>query len=467
MLRTVCCCALLAFLATVCPAEESVTAKETLIRLSVAPASAPTPALRYTLLPDVGELNPGNPAFNYVRCFMSNQEFFFGDAADERRKKLLAMPLKDLPAQELLHYGGDALTQADWAARLDVADWEMLLPLKRDGVAVKVADLNDIRSLANPLKLRFRAEVALNRFDDGVRSAKTIFALSRHLSEHPTPIGAVVGINMAFAAIEPLEEMLERPGCPNLYWALTNLPSPLVPMGRAMSGECATTAPLFRDLDSTKPISTAQLEAFIALWDRAFTDAELAKPAESRVRNWLRPRIKDETALRAARRRLVETGLSDERLATFPPEQVILLDEKREYDVRIQDIVKTTQLPLWQAEAFAVQSAKNQTEGLFTVALIPGVYAVRVRHGQLEQRIALLRHVEALRLHAAEHNGELPASLADVTVPLSVDPFTGKPFLYERTGNTAHLRGGQPLSVEDDPRYHVHFEVTVVKSRSQ
>ena len=91
--------------------------------------------------------------------------------------------------------------------------------------------------LAGALKVRFRAEVALGRFDDAIRTAKTMFAMSRHLGEHPTLIGNLVGIVVANAAIGPLEEMLEQPGCPNLYWALTNLPHPLVPLDKGMEGE--------------------------------------------------------------------------------------------------------------------------------------------------------------------------------------------------------------------------------------
>ena len=82
-----------------------------------------------------------------------------------------------------------------------------------------------------------RAEVALGRFDDALRTAKTMFAMSRHLGEHPTFIGNLVGIAIANTAIGPLEEMLEQPGCPNLYWALTNLPNPLVSLDKGMEGE--------------------------------------------------------------------------------------------------------------------------------------------------------------------------------------------------------------------------------------
>ena len=100
-----------------------------------------------------------------------------------------------------------------------------------------IPDVQQMRPLANALKVRFRAEVALGRFDDALRTAKTLFAMSRHLGEHPTFVGNLVGIAIAYVAIGPLEEMLEQPGCPNLYWALTNLPDPLVPLDKGAEGE--------------------------------------------------------------------------------------------------------------------------------------------------------------------------------------------------------------------------------------
>ena len=94
---------------------------------------------------------------------------------------------------------------------------------------------------------------------------------------------------------------------------------------------------------------------------------------------------------------------------------------------------------------------------------MPAVDKVLRVRGRLDQRIALLRHVEALRLYAAEHDGTLPAKLSEISVPLPDDPFTGKPFRYEVTGNTAHLRGTPPSGMEKDPSYHVHYEVTLRK----
>src|SRR5262245_4703311 len=87
---------------------------ETVARLTVAPMAAPKPALKYQLLPEVRELQPGNPAQWYFRCFMEQRHFFFNKEVAAERERYRTMPLKDLPLDQLKNYGGSALSQADW-----------------------------------------------------------------------------------------------------------------------------------------------------------------------------------------------------------------------------------------------------------------------------------------------------------------------------------------------------------------
>src|SRR5262249_24766178 len=309
----------------------------------------------------------------------------------------------------------------------------------------------------------FQEEAVHGHFDDALRSAKTMFAMSRHMGEHPTLIGDLVAIAIAYVAIGPLEEMLEQPGCPNLYWALTNLPNPLIPLDKGMEGERASLLTDFRDLDERAPMSVDQLQKFIAHWELWFGDGKLPRPGEGRVRTWLQARTKDAGMVGAALRRLAESGLPEERLRRFPADQVILLDEKRALDVRFDDLMKITTLPAWQAEALVARSGSIKDPALFADALVPAEYGVYPKRWRLDQRIALLRHVEALRLYAAEHNATLPARLSETPVPLPDDPFTGRPFRYEVHGNTAHLRGGPPHGMEKEPAFNVHYEVTLQK----
>ena len=97
MMRTVLCCALAVMIGAPCRAQQTASTPETLIKLSVTPAPEPAPALRYLLLPDLKEMNPGNPIHGYLKCFMEQHKFFFDKEAFDRREKLLSMPLKELP----------------------------------------------------------------------------------------------------------------------------------------------------------------------------------------------------------------------------------------------------------------------------------------------------------------------------------------------------------------------------------
>jgi hypothetical protein len=450
-----------------CPADDVPATPETLIRLTVQPAPAPKPALRYLLLPELKEMQPGNPCHNYLKCFMEAQKFFYDKEAFQRRDKLLAMPLKELPAQELQNYGGSHLKQADYAARLENPDWQILQKLKAEGINLLVPDLQAMRQLANALKVRFRAEVALGRFDDALRTAKTMFALSRHVSEHPIYIGSLVAIAIAHVGIAPLEEMLEQPGCPNLYWALTNLPRPLVPLNKATEGEHIWPLAHLADLTDKTPMSEEQLKTICGFLDNILGDGKPIKPADG-ARSYLDARTKDESKLNAARRRLVESGLPEERVMRFPPDQVILLDEMREYEERRDELMKLMTLPPWQFEPLfgdiEPQILRNKNRpAIFADFFLPAVQKVHRRQWQLEQRIDMLRHVEAVRMYAAAHNGALPATLAEITVPLPNDPFTGKPFRYEVSGNTIHLRGTPPDAEKKNAAFNVHFEVTIQK----
>src|SRR5262245_16365678 len=116
-------------------------AGETTVRLTVQPMPVPKPALRYQLLPELKELQPGNPAQGYLRCFAEQRNFFFSKEAVTDRARYLSLPLADLPLDKLRDYGRSALKQADWSARLDTPDWQLLPRVQSSGVDMLVPGL--------------------------------------------------------------------------------------------------------------------------------------------------------------------------------------------------------------------------------------------------------------------------------------------------------------------------------------
>ena len=119
-------------------------------------------------------------------------------------------------------------------------------------------------------------------------------------------------------------------------------------------------------------------------------------------------------------------------------------------------------LPTWEYEAYTAKESPASEPALLG-AFVTSFRKVRLAQGRLEQRIALLRHVEALRIFAAENGGKLPTKLEEIKLPLPVDPYTGKPFRYAKVGETAHLRGSPPIGQQDVPAFNLHYEITIRK----
>ena len=419
---------------------------EPVVRLTVHPSAAPKPALKYQLLPEVRELKAGNPVHWYTRSFMEQRNFFFNKESVADRTRYRTMPLKDLAGDTLRGYGGSALTSADWGARLDTPDWQMLDRVQTEGTDLRLPELRSLRELAAALQVRFRGEIARGDFDSAIRTAKTMFAFARHLGEYPASAANLLGIAVAEMALDTLTEMVQQPGCPNLYWALTDLPVPLVDLRKGTQGDRTLADTELRALRDDAALTDTELEDLVSrLSGRVgFAREQIGKPPRN-LRAVVNARTKDADAVSAARVRLIDTGIGKVAVASFSAVQVILLDDKREFALRRDDELKLLGLKLWEIPAPVVEK-KGEPDGLLT-DLLPRVGEARRAQGQLEQRFALLRHVEALRLYASAHAGKLPEKLDAVGVPLPTDPFTGKPFAYTFAATTATLIA-QGLRVE-------------------
>jgi hypothetical protein len=439
-------------------------AEETVVQLTVQPMPAPKPALKYQLLPELHELNPGNAAQNYLKCFMEQRRFFYGKQATIDRERYQRLPLAELPAGELSDYGGAALHQADWAARLDTVDWLDLQHVQQGGLEELPPEAGPLQVLAAALQVRLRAEVAQRRFDDAIRTSKTMLALARHLGEHSTEIAQLVGFWVAHLCLDSLQEMVQQPGCPNLYWALTDLPCPLVDLRKGVQGERTRVAAELRQLRDDAPMTEAELERFVS---RFCSTLNFARTQAGRsllnLRRELQTRMKDAENLRVARRRLVEAGCAETVVNKFPPLHIILLDDKRAYEIERDERLKLLSLPLSQLEELIARKAQPRSgvhpAGLF-VTLLPDIIRLRRTQGELELQIAFLRHIEALRLYTAEHKGRLPSSLSNINVPLPVDPGSGKPLIYVADESTAYLRT-PPSSKDMNAGQGLHYKVTI------
>jgi hypothetical protein len=425
----------------------SVPAADPAARFTISPMAAPKPALKYQLLPEVRELKSGNAAQWYLRCFMEQRVFFFNKEVVAQRKRYQTMPLKLLADQDLRSYGGSALGQADWGARLDTVDWQVLDRVQNDGAELRLPELAPLRELAVALQVRFRGEVARGDYTNAIRTAKTLFAFARHLGEYPASVANRVGLEVAGLALDVITEMIQQPDCPNLYWALTDLPCPLVDLRRGTQGDRVVADTELKLLRDDAAMSDADLEEVVSrVSGRVGFAREQAGLPPRNVRAALAVRAKDADVVRAARQRIIDAGVGKVAVEGFSALQIILLDEKREFEARRDDELKLLGFKLWELDS-VTRDKKLQSEALFA-DLAPGIVELRRAQGHLEQRVALLRQIGAIRLYAAAHEKKLPEKLDNVGVPLPVDPFTGKPFGYKFDGPAANLIASDAMKKE-------------------
>lgn len=103
---------------------------------------------------------------------------------------------------------------------------------------------------------------------------------------------------------------------------------------------------------------------------------------------------------------------------------------------------------------------KGVKTNLLSSVLFPAVLRVAFLQTRLDRHIALLRTVEAIRMFAADHSGQLPRSLEEITsVPIPSDPVTGENFIYRRS-NALNARLEAPVSPVESKRRPV-YELTL------
>jgi hypothetical protein len=425
-------------------------------------------AFKYALLPDAADVQPGNAAQTWLRAgraaVTSHRQIFSKGTEKEDRWLSKEVPLKDLPVKEMQQFVEDnkeIYRLADDAARREYCEWDLPPLTVQTLESLPLSDIQSFRAIAAYLSVRSRLALAEGKFDQAVANVQTGLMLARHVARGKTLIHDLVAIALAHIAFGWVDEMLETPGCPNLYWALTALPSPFIDLRASLQYELDTvyrSFPVLRRLDREK-----------------FSEEEANRLGEEFLQTILKYADKDWTtewqgkltlaaivgmSHEKAKKALVAGGRPAEEVDKLPAAQAVGLYFLNQYNDDRDELLEAFSLQPWQAvprlEAFdkrlkeqQKKQADKRTLEASWVMLLLGPAALKVHDAgtRAERTIAALRTVEAIRLYAATHDGKLPKTLGDVTdVPLPVDPRTGKGFdgYYKATDDGAVLEVPPP-----------------------
>jgi hypothetical protein len=435
-------------------------------RFVVHPMPVSDPPLRYQLLPGLLDRLPGNAAVDYGKVTAEQRQFFTNDKLAKQIVDWSSAPLEELRRDHVLEkiptgWIYDTLVRAGQRA---TCDWQVPIREKGQGFfRTLLPDIQQSRTFARYLSAKSRAEIAEGRLDQSMETLRAGFALGQNVGKTPFLVGTLVGLAISEQMAFQLGQFVQQPEAPNLYWTLTALPRPLIDGREAIEAEVNALYLSFPELAELD-----KLEWSAEQWQE-FLDRFLASMAEIfRGQNSLL--TQDQLAATAsalknypmAKQYLIDHGYSPQTVEAMPIPKVVLLYTMKTFNYFRDMSAAPFFLPFPEAQQLDLKLDKELrrflSEGRAILwqpyNILPALQAARMVVARIDREIALLRVIEAIRIHGAAHQGQLPAKLAEIAaVPVPLDPFTEKPFEYELRGDTAVLQG--------PPVYDVPFVVEI------
>lgn len=451
--------------------------------LRLFPMDQPDPLLRYRLWPAPEKRLTENPAAIVSRAVILSLQpsLEIRTEFDERFQEWAEMPIEDLPQSEVrrvLSSRLSALNELQRAENLMSLEYNVQLDhlSASEMIRTLLPELQEMRQLGRMLKLRARLAIAEKRWDDVIDDCRLGFRLAE-VAGHSTDflVGRLVGFATSSMMMDVVEEAIQHPGCPNLYWALAGLPEHrLFETRESIEYESVLMSRIFEDSDPLpdypigeaaarerirKLAAQANMTMFYG-WGKGQNGSEssqllsgmyvvmMSEPARDLLAGtpeWgerARELSASEAVLRATQLKLSRTRDRWVAWSLLPPE---LWDEyKAERDA-----------------AFNVNpSSLDLMESLVNM-LTPAVNAARLAGRRTHQQRNWLLTVEAIRIHAARE-GELPSTIENLRpVPAWQDAISAKTFGYQRfSTNKASLTRAPRWNGDTETTFEIELKGT-------
>jgi|GEM_PF-5800136 len=435
--------------ATPTPATQPATQPIGDIRtFDLTPTPPPSPALKYQLLFDPADRHPGNAALLYSQAellFSADLSKLVSDTDDASFEK--DQTQFNLLAEKCQAPG--IISLLDLAARCE--QYDRGTPWREKGFNALIPSLNETRALANLLKINAIRQIRAGKITDGLQNIRIGMELGRKVASEPILVSGLVGNGiLAMMTTEVMDELLNRPDSPNLYWAFVSLPRPLISEQNCWQSTRLNLVTTIHELSEVN-IDRISADQWHVIIDKAIEVSRIGSGNSNDPRfAQIRQILADEIT-----RSLPEARLSYAATYNLPANSVELLDPFKvvatywfnEYQAIDDDYYKLTALPYVQ-QAPLMQATRDKLNRMIRAEpanvflTFQGNYArICTTLARADRSLAALTIVEALRTYAASHGGALPATLSDIPsdIPIPTNPATARPFGYTLQGDTATL----------------------------
>ena len=419
------------------------------------------------MLPRFSERKPGNAVPYYYRAIL---EFVQSSQAENAKsKKNLSVridewtraPIQTFPINEVKpvvasrHF---VYEQLKTAAYREDCNWEWREQDLEgtDCIEFRLGEIQESRDVARFLAVKARLEIAEHRHDDAIETLRIGFQFARDIGKSRFIISRLVGIAIVNLMNEQVHAMESAPGSPNLYWALTELPHPIIDMQPAIEFELTSPYRVFPWLNDPQAAQHSPEQWAQILTEGFHTALHELESNQQPGPMWQSRLAVTGLALRGytqAKEALIAAGYDRSKLEQMPVGQVIAIHEARIGRYIIDEMRKWTLFPypeghrraedtqrqLVQAHYFGSPLSSREVVPIMSL-LLPAVPAAQEAAIRRETALAADRTVEAIRMHATTNGGKLPSALSEITiVPVPLNPRTGNPFPYRLDGDKAIL----------------------------
>jgi hypothetical protein len=405
------------------------------------------------LLPAINERKPGNAAPHYYRAIILQRQLpkeHLQQAVDNY-SAWNEGPKETYPKEEVarwLEQQANVLAEIRKAAYKEHCHWDFRLQDIRgpEFYALLIPEIQACRDLARTLRVKARYEIFDGRPDDALETLRWGYQLARDAAQ-PLLVSGLVGVAISGVMNAELEHLIAESGN-NYYWAIAGLPRPLVDLRPALEFELGSAFQVFPFLRDAETADRSPEEWRRLIIESFRTLGELGG-ATGRLPGWqgeLAAAALMTKLYPAAKEELIAAGMDQQKVEAMPAAQVVAIQTTRVTESTYHDIFKLSLLPYHEAverlpammqrlekDVLRPDAALSGKGGLpITGLLLPAVEAVLRADVRAARNIAVLQAIEAIRMHAADHGGQLPDSLADITVvPVPKNPATGESFPYK------------------------------------
>ena len=149
-------------------------------------------------------------------------------------------------------------------------DWGLGIDQLRGPAVVNflLPECQYMRAISRSLVLRMRIALVEHRYDHAIDLMRINYRMARDTARVPFLVNGLVGIAEAGMTNGTVLELIASPDSPNLYWALAELPKPLVDLRAAVRFELEFGPRMFPLIDRAESTEHSPGE-----WNRLYVQA--------------------------------------------------------------------------------------------------------------------------------------------------------------------------------------------------